>query len=44
MLELRVRDIDIDIDIDIESIRDICNDPPVSAQVTRLILVPQTSD
>ena len=22
----------------------ICNDPPVSAQVTRLILVPQTSD
>ena len=23
---------------------DMCNDPPVSAQVTRLILVPQTSD
>jgi len=22
----------------------ICNDPPVSAQVTQLILVPQTSD
>ena len=22
----------------------VCNDPPVSAQVTRLILVPQTSD
>ena len=27
-----------------ESLPVICNDPPVSAQVTRLILVPQTSD